>query len=98
MMNSWSNDVRKKILAWVGVIVAPLLAATLRNEAFCEVEEKKQSKSQVFIDVPWVVLFAFFTIFGYNLSETVYIITSTSTTSIHRNKPSRWLLGWLNPQ
>ena len=33
-MNSWSNDVRKKILARAGVIVAPLLAVTLRNEAY----------------------------------------------------------------
>ena len=33
-MNSWSNDVGKKILARVGVIVAPLLAVTLRNEAY----------------------------------------------------------------
>ena len=63
-----------------------------------EVEKRKRSKSQVFIDVPWVVLFAFLTNFGYNLSETVYIIKSTSTTSIRRNKPSRWLLAWLNPQ
>ena len=33
-MNSWSNDVRKKILARAGVIVAPLLAVTFRNEAY----------------------------------------------------------------
>ena len=33
-MNSWSNDVGKKIPARAGVIVAPLLAVTLRNEAY----------------------------------------------------------------
>ena len=33
-MTSWSNDVGKKIPARAGVIVAPLLAITLRNEAY----------------------------------------------------------------
>ena len=33
-MNSWSSDVRKKIPTRVGVIIAPLLAVTLRNEAY----------------------------------------------------------------
>ena len=33
-MNSWSNDVGKKSSARAGVNVAPLLAVTLRNEAY----------------------------------------------------------------
>ena len=33
-MNSWSNDVGKKSPARAGVNVAPLLAVTLRNEAY----------------------------------------------------------------
>ena len=97
-MNSWSNDVGKKSSARAGVNVPPLLAVTLRNEAYMKWKKGNGPKVRFFIDVPWVVLFAFLTNFGYNLSETVYIIKSTSTTSIRRNKPSRWLLAWLNPQ
>ena len=40
-----------------------------------KVKKTKRSKTQVFIDVcwPWWVLFVFFTNFGSNLSERVYI-------------------------
>ena len=43
-MYSWSNDVRKKILARAGVIVAPLLAVTLRNEAYMKCKKENGPK------------------------------------------------------